>query len=62
VLDDHIPFLEQGVPAIDLIDFSYQYADTVKDTPDKLDVGVFDRVGETVAQLAIDLSAPSSGS
>jgi glutaminyl-peptide cyclotransferase len=58
VLDDHIPFLEQAVPAIDLIDFSYQYADTVQDTPDKLGPGVFDQVGETVAQLAIDLSAP----
>jgi glutaminyl-peptide cyclotransferase len=60
VLDDHIPFLEQGVPSIDLIDFSYAYADTVKDTPDKLDVGVFDRVGETVAQLALNLSRPGS--
>jgi glutaminyl-peptide cyclotransferase len=58
VLDDHIPFLEQAIPAIDLIDFSYRYADTVQDTPDKLDPGVFDQVGETVAQLAIDLSRP----
>jgi glutaminyl-peptide cyclotransferase len=57
VLDDHIPFLEQGVPAIDLIDFSYRYADTVEDTPDKLDRAVFDQVGETAAQLAIDLSS-----
>jgi glutaminyl-peptide cyclotransferase len=61
VLDDHIPFLEQGVPSIDLIDFSYPYADTPEDTPDKLDRSVFDRVGETVAQLAIDLSGPGSG-
>jgi glutaminyl-peptide cyclotransferase len=58
VLDDHIPFLEHAVPAIDLIDFSYPYADTVQDTPDKLDPGVFDQVGETTAQLAIDLSRP----
>jgi len=56
VLDDHIPFLEQAVPSIDLIDFSYPYADTVQDTPDKLDPAVFDGVGETVEQLAIDLS------
>jgi len=56
VLDDHIPFLEQGVPSIDLIDFSYRYADTLEDTPDKLDAAVFDEVGETVAQLTIDLS------
>jgi Zn-dependent M28 family amino/carboxypeptidase len=56
VLDDDIPFLEQGVPSIDLIDFSYRYADTVQDTPDKLDPAVFDAVGETVEQLAINLS------
>ncbi|MGA8219274.1 MAG: M28 family metallopeptidase [Solirubrobacterales bacterium] len=59
VLDDHIPFLEQGVRSIDLIDFSYRYADTVEDTPDKLDEAVLDQVGETVAQLVIDLSNQS---
>jgi Zn-dependent M28 family amino/carboxypeptidase len=56
VLDDHIPFLEQGIPSIDLIDFSYPYADSIEDTPDKLDPAVLDQVGETVAQLAINLS------
>ena len=56
VIDDHIPFLEQGVPSIDLIDFTYRYADTVEDTPDKLDPAAFDAVGETVSQLVIDLS------
>jgi Zn-dependent M28 family amino/carboxypeptidase len=56
ILDDHIPFLERGVPSIDLIDFSYPYADTLQDTPDKLDPAVLDQVGETVAQLVIDLS------
>ncbi len=56
VLDDHIPFLQQGVPAIDLIDFSYPYADTVEDTADKLDPAVLDAVGETVAELTINLS------
>jgi len=57
VLDDDIPFLEQGIPSIDLIDFSYPYADTVEDTPDKLDEAVLDKVGETVAQLVINLSS-----
>jgi glutaminyl-peptide cyclotransferase len=56
VLDDHIPFLEQGIPSIDVIDFSYRYADTIEDTPDKLDPAVLDEVGETVAQLVINLS------
>jgi Iap family predicted aminopeptidase len=56
VIDDHIPFLEQGIPSIDLIDFNYPYADTVQDTVDKLDPAVLDKVGETVAQLVIDLN------
>ena len=56
VIDDHIPFLAQGVPSIDLIDFTYRYADTLQDTPDKLDTAALDAVGETVSQLVIDLS------
>ena len=57
VIDDHIPFLEQAIPSIDLIDFNYPYADTVEDTPDKLDPAVLDEVGETVAQLVINVNA-----
>jgi glutaminyl-peptide cyclotransferase len=59
IIDDHFPFLQQGVSAIDLIDFSYPYADTVEDTVDKLEPVVLDKVGETVAQLAINLSGQS---
>ena len=58
-IDDHVPFLLAGVPAIDLIDGSYEFADTVEDTPDKLDPAALDAVGESVAVLAIQLSAPS---
>ena len=58
VIDDHVPFLEQGVPSIDLIDFDYAYADTAQDTPDKLDPAALDAVGETVAELVIELSQP----
>jgi glutaminyl-peptide cyclotransferase len=58
VIDDHIPFIEAGVPSIDLIDFSYIYADTAEDTVDKLDPEALDAVGETVAELVIALSAP----
>ena len=28
IFDDHTPFLRRGIPAIDLIDFTYRYADT----------------------------------
>jgi len=40
ITDDHMPFLERDVPAVDLIDFEYGYNNvfwhTVEDTPDKL--------------------------
>jgi hypothetical protein len=57
VIDDHIPFVLQGIPAIDLIDFSYRYADTVEDTPDKLSEDSLDAVGESVAELVIALAS-----
>jgi Zn-dependent M28 family amino/carboxypeptidase len=60
VIDDHFPFLEAGVPSIDLIDFDYPYADTAQDTVDKLSEEELDAVGETVAELVIDLSRQPS--
>ncbi|MFN2612783.1 MAG: M28 family metallopeptidase [Solirubrobacterales bacterium] len=53
ILDDHVPFLQAGVPAIDLIDFSYRFKDTNQDTVGKLSVASLDAVGETVAQMII---------
>lgn len=34
--DDHVPFIEQGIPAADLIDFDYSWWHTLGDTADKL--------------------------
>lgn len=48
ILDDHTPFLEAGLPAIDIIDFDYPYYHTVEDTPDKVSAGSLDAVGETL--------------
>ena len=45
IIDDHVPFLEAGVPAIDLIDWAYPYKNTVKDTLDKLSPAALDAVG-----------------
>jgi glutaminyl-peptide cyclotransferase len=57
IYDDHTPFLRAGVPAVDLIDFSYRYADGLKDTIDKLSVASLDAVGETVFALVSELRA-----
>jgi glutaminyl-peptide cyclotransferase len=57
IYDDHTPFLRAGIPAIDLIDFSYRYADGLNDTLDKLSVASLDAVGETVFGLVDELRA-----
>lgn len=51
IFDDHTPFLRAGIPAIDLIDFSYEHADSLEDTRDKLDPRAIDAVGESVVEL-----------
>ena len=54
--DDHVPFLERGVKALDLIDFDYgpnnQYWHTEADTMDKLSAQSLQVVG-TVLQRAL---------
>ena len=50
ILDDHVPFLRAGIPAVDFIDYYYRYADSTQDTPDKLSPRSFDAVGETVVE------------
>jgi len=35
IMDDHEPFLKQGIPYINLIDFDYPWWHTQEDTPDK---------------------------
>lgn len=57
LFDDHTPFLNEGIPAIDLIDFTYEHRDTVQDTPDKTSEQALDAVGETVVELLRGLDA-----
>ncbi len=48
VLDDHRPFLDVGVPAIDIIDLSYPFWHTLEDTPDKCSAASLEAVGRVV--------------
>jgi glutaminyl-peptide cyclotransferase len=57
IYDDHTPFLRAGIPAVDLIDFSYRYADGLQDTIDKLSLASLDAVGETAFALVSGLRA-----
>ncbi len=53
--DDHLPFLQQGVDALDLIDFSYgpnnRYWHTDEDTIDKLSPRSLEVVGKVLLEL-----------
>lgn len=51
VLDDHTPFQERGVPAIDLIDFTFPAWHTTRDTLRRVSARSLDAVGETVVEL-----------
>jgi Zn-dependent M28 family amino/carboxypeptidase len=46
--DDHTPFLQAGMPAIDIIDFDYPYWHTTQDTPDKVSPQSLEIVGKTL--------------
>ena len=48
IIDDHTPFLEAGIPAVDIIDFDYPYWHTTLDTPDKVSALSLQVVGETL--------------
>lgn len=57
IVDDHTPFLRDGVPAVDLIDWSYPGHDLL-DGLDKLSRRSLDGVGETVVELVAELRRP----
>ncbi len=51
VLDDHIPFIRQGVPAVDLIDFEFACFHRRCDNMSRISGRSLDAVGETVLEL-----------
>ncbi len=62
ILDDHVPFLLAGMPAIDIIDFEFgsapglnDYWHTQEDSMDKLSVESLQTVGDTVLRMVENL-------
>jgi glutaminyl-peptide cyclotransferase len=51
IADDHIPFLEHGVPSIDLIDFDFPCFHRTCDDLSQISAGSLDAVGETLMEL-----------
>jgi len=50
ILDDHTPFLQAGIPAVDIIDFDYPYYHTMGDTVDKVSAESLEIVGRTLQE------------
>jgi hypothetical protein len=48
MIDDHVPFLERGIPTVLIIDFDYPYHHTTQDTLDKVAAGSLEQVGRTL--------------
>lgn len=48
MLDDHIPFKQLGIPAVDIIDFDYPYWHTISDTLNKVSPQSLEAVGKTL--------------
>lgn len=56
VYDDHVPFLEAGLPVVDIIDMDYpdeqtNYWHTLEDTPDKCSAESLEAVGTVLTTL-----------
>jgi Zn-dependent M28 family amino/carboxypeptidase len=56
ILDDHVPFLEAGIPAVDLIDLDYEYWHTTADTPDKVSPDSLQIVGDVLWTWLVEQS------
>lgn len=68
ILDDHVPFLVAGIPAVNLIDFQFgsapgrnDYWHTEHDTLDKLSVRSLEIVGQITVQLLGQLRTTARG-
>lgn len=48
VIDDHVPFLQRGIPSVDIIDLDYPHWHTTEDTIDKVSAESLERVGRVL--------------
>jgi len=54
ILDDHIPFIQVGVPSVDIIDIDYPFYHTTEDTLDKISAASLQIVGDTILAWLMD--------
>jgi len=54
MLDDHTPFLQAGIPAVNVIDFDYPYWHTTQDTVDKVSPTSLQVIGDTITAWLLE--------
>ena len=57
VLDDHVPLNQAGIPAVNIIDFTYPHWHTLADTPDKCSPQSLKTVGDVVLRFLFTRAA-----
>jgi Peptidase family M28 len=58
ILDDHTPFLNQGIPAVDIIDLDYPYHHTTEDDLNHVSARSLTIVGKTLFKWFINVKYP----
>jgi hypothetical protein len=48
VEDDHLPFIQAGIPSVDIIDLDYPYWHTTSDLPEHVSIRSLQTVGEVL--------------
>jgi len=51
ITDDHVPFLQRGIPSVDIIDLEYEYWHTTLDTMDRISAESLERVGRVLQEF-----------
>lgn len=59
ILDDHIPFVQAGIPSVDIIDIDYPYWHTLADTPEHVSADSLKMVGDVLLDW-LDEQKPQS--
>ena len=62
IIDDHRPFLDAGIPAVDIIQVPFpSYWHTLEDTPDKCSAESLGIVGEVIEVFIVEEDANTTG-
>lgn len=62
VLDDHRPFLDAGIPAVDIIQVPFpSYWHTLEDTPDKCSADSLEKVGRVLEVFVVQYDSENGG-